>query len=122
MTPHASGHGRLAAFAASVALLTSAFAFVAASESAAAATWALVSTPNRMLMATANTLHAVSCTAANWCMAVGWYNDDALSADRALFETWNGTTWWMRRGTVHYIDRRAVSCLSPTWSTAVGYS
>ncbi len=53
-------------------------------------TWKVQTTTNPSA-ATASTLKAVSCTATNFCQAVG--NATIASSPSALMERWNGTAW-----------------------------
>jgi len=69
-----------------------------------------------------NWLHAVSCPAANACMAVGETNSDRPAVP--LMDRWNGSTWHLTGGHRHgYQSGRgfaAVSCATTTSCLAVG--
>ena len=68
-------------------------------------------------------LGAVSCTAASFCAAVGSYEIQGVGTLINLAETWNGTTWRIRR-TWHPVRFAtvldAVSCASPELCMAGG--
>lgn len=69
-------------------------------------------------------LTGVSCTAANACVAVGYFynNQGSLST---LAEVWNGTSWSIQptpdQPGSNEDALRGVSCTAPTACTAVGY-
>jgi hypothetical protein len=85
--------------------------------------WAIDRTPNPN-GARSSQLHAVSCTSATACTAVGNYYDSAGTA-RALGEFWNGRKWSIERipnpnGGAILIELSGLSCRSAKACTAVG--
>jgi hypothetical protein len=85
--------------------------------------WTAQSTPNPS-GATSSELHAISCSAANACTAVGQYG--AGGVDHSLAEGWNGTAWALETSVdpagaaSTLLD--AVSCPTATQCTAAGYA
>ncbi len=82
------------------------------------ASWQIVSSPTQR---TRTQLNAVSCTAATWCEAVGFY-DIAGGRSLAVAESWNGTTWHVQ-SPVHPLNGSqfsGVSCTSAHSCVAVG--
>ncbi len=66
-------------------------------------------------------LAGVSCLTRTACMAVGSYGEPNTTAEKALAEWWNGTTWSLTSPpTGSALD--AVDCVSDTWCMAVGTS
>jgi hypothetical protein len=68
-------------------------------------------------------LNAVSCASADFCVAVGYYQDNARPAE-PLVETWNGSSWSVTAGTGpgkggNYLT--GVSCPVAGACVAVGY-
>jgi len=86
--------------------------------------------------ATENELQSVSCTSPTFCMAVGYYYDDAPNVDawQTLVESWNGIAWSIVASpnnspfgspsgiNADYTDNYlwGVSCASTTMCVAVG--
>jgi hypothetical protein len=72
-----------------------------------------------------SSLSSVSCPSADFCSAVGTYND-ASSAYKTLAATWNGSRWVLAKSadapgaTGSLLN--ALSCASPVTCEAVGYS
>jgi hypothetical protein len=77
-----------------------------------------------------NELRSVSCISANWCAAVGVYDDSI--ARRSLAQVWNGSFWSIKRtsNASDFPTRQtdfgadvlsSVSCVSSMACTAVGY-
>ena len=70
-------------------------------------------------------LGGVSCASRSDCTAVGYSGNSAGSSGVALVERWNGVGWSVQRtsrpagATVSFLT--AVSCVSPTSCTAVGF-
>ena len=85
-----------------------------------ALTWSIVPSPNR---AGADYLHAVSCTAAAACTAVGAY-ETSYPHSRTLIESWDGTGWSVvpspDASVNSYLD--GVSCVAAGACMAVGSS
>ena len=85
--------------------------------------WAIVSSPNPT-GAKGSQLLGVRCPAANWCAAVGTY-DNASGTGLPLAETWNGHTWTVQPtpvpagSTGSYLV--GLGCASTAFCTAVGY-
>ena len=63
---------------------------VVASSCVMNGTWAAMPAPVVPAPGVGTRMHDVSCTSANWCMAVGGYGQ------LPLVETWNGTAWSVR--------------------------
>jgi hypothetical protein len=96
------------------------------SATAAAATpnWTLVSSPDASSPVD-NSLAAVSCSSARFCMAVGDYGDSTTGLFRSLAEKWNGSAWTLVstpaiRGK-HLYDLAGVSCPSARFCMAAGF-
>jgi hypothetical protein len=75
--------------------------------------------------AISSSLGAVSCTATNFCMAVGSYSTN-LVTDKSLAEVWNGTTWSAQlppfaTGPGDSTELTGVSCTSSHSCLAVGF-
>ena len=87
------------------------------------ASWSIVASPSTS-PTQANSLQAVSCVSASFCMAAGYANDG--TADQALIEQWNGATWSIlptadsSPSLSNYFD--GVTCASTTFCEAVGSS
>jgi hypothetical protein len=79
--------------------------------------WAVVPSPNRGT--TDNALFGVSCTSATWCQAVG-VQSSGIGSFPALIEAWDGTAWSVEASPSNGI-LNAVTCVSTTSCTAVGY-
>jgi hypothetical protein len=83
--------------------------------------WATMPTPNAS-GATNSELNAVSCTAANACVAVGTYGISAHPY-LALAEVWNGASWTIQStpdpGPANELE--GVSCTAANACTAVGF-
>ncbi len=83
--------------------------------------WSVVSSPNTS-PTEENALDGVSCTSAQFCVAVG--NHDDSTPAQTLVESWDGTAWSITpspnssTGEANYLS--GVSCLSPTSCQAVG--
>jgi hypothetical protein len=85
--------------------------------------WTIQSTPNPN-PELGPTLTGVSCTSANACTAVGYYETSSGATSPALAEQWNGTSWTIQStpnppGAL-YVDLSTVSCTSASACTAVG--
>jgi len=90
---------------------------------AASSTWEIESTPNPGT-AEISYLHAVWCTSAKACMAVGGYSNTLSSPGYTLAERWNGKAWSIQAtptptGTAGD-NLYGVSCTSASACTAVG--
>ncbi len=96
--------------------------------------WSIQATP-RLPFPHTGTLAAVSCTAADACTAVGYFQapETCCAAPGALAERWNGVRWAMQRanlpennrtGTLADFDAAlaGVSCISRSSCIAVGAS
>lgn len=73
-------------------------------------------------------LESVSCLSASWCMAVGWWEDDA-DAYHLVAATWSDGSWTMNAAlaATRYTypanaELTSVSCTSETSCVAVGYT
>jgi len=83
--------------------------------------WAVVTSPNTS-STQSNALDGVSCTSAQFCVAVGNYDDSTPA--QTLVETWDGTSWSITpspnssTSEANYLD--GVSCLSAASCQAVG--
>src|SRR5437588_8036309 len=103
------------------ALLALGFAFASA-PAVSAKSWVVQPTPNPPGVASSG-FAAVSCGSDTSCIAVG-SSQTSSGKLRALAERWDATTWTIQtlapvRGAVQtYLQ--GVSCISPTWCTAVG--
>ena len=89
--------------------------------------WSIVPSPNPAGSASSS-LQGVSCLSSTDCTAVGnsYYYTGSINPTLTLVESWNGTSWSIvpspnpsASGTAQL---NAVSCISPTNCTAVGYS
>jgi hypothetical protein len=79
-------------------------------------TWSTMSTVDRSDR-NMNSLSDISCTAANFCMAVGGSTDtDNRLAEQPLVERWDGNTWKLLQSPV---PLQQVSCTSRTFCMAV---
>ncbi len=89
----------------------------------ASTTWGIVYPANFSTTAT-NSLHGVSCTGIDFCMAVGDYTNSSGYL-QTLAETWNGTSWSIISSpdatTTTTNDLEAVSCTSSTFCLATGW-
>jgi hypothetical protein len=68
-----------------------------------------------------NELKSISCTSANFCVAVGEQNSGAGFG--ALIEQWNGATWTVisnPASATHGAELNSVSCVGPNFCIAVG--
>ena len=68
-----------------------------------------------------NELKSISCTSANFCVAVGEQNSGAGLG--ALIEQWNGATWTVTSNpasATHGAELNSVSCVGPNFCIAVG--
>lgn len=85
-------------------------------------TWSIVSSPNATSSQN-NILHSVSCVSSNFCVAVGEFNNG--SAFQTLVLQWNGSAWSVvsSPNTSAVLDNTlsAVSCVSSSFCSAVGY-
>jgi hypothetical protein len=109
---------------------TSAGSLITLAEGWNGASWTIQSTASPA-GAVAAGLSAISCTAVNFCTAVGQYATAAFPAlTLVLTETWSGTGWQIQpapspapppQETTSGSGLLAVSCASPTACTAVGY-
>ena len=85
-------------------------------------TWSIVSSPNATSSQN-NILHSVSCVSSNFCVAVGEFNNG--SAFQTLVLHWNGSAWSVvsSPNTSAVLDNTlaAVSCVSSSFCSAVGY-
>jgi hypothetical protein len=91
-------------------------------EDLGASGWTLAATPPAP-GSYRNYLEAVSCTSAEFCVAVGYYQDNALPAE-PLIETYDNGTWSVTPGTGpgkggNYLT--GVSCSAAGSCVAVGY-
>jgi hypothetical protein len=86
-------------------------------------TWTLQSSSNPA-GAHDSFLNGVSCTSANFCVAVGYYHDSAGN-EHGLAETWNGSTWTIQSSSnpagAQDSFLNGVSCTSANFCVAVGY-
>ena len=87
------------------------------------ATWTVSSVPDPSPTTLSN-LQSVSCVSTTSCMAVGYFDDPALSnTTQTLTVLWNGTSWTLEPSPnpSSSQDRlNGVSCTSPTSCVAVG--
>ena len=87
----------------------------------AAPVWSIVTSPNAGTT-TSNYLNGVSCTSANFCMAVGEYFPSSYY--QTLVEEWNGTSWSIvtspNASTTEYNYLSSVSCTSTSFCMAAG--
>jgi hypothetical protein len=84
-------------------------------------TWSVIPSPSPGNEG--NVLNDVSCSDANDCMAVGYYQSN--STYESLAEVWNGSDWTVTPSpnpTVQDTLLNGVSCTSPTMCVAVGYA
>ena len=85
--------------------------------------WAIQPTPNPVTGTDGSELHAVSCTSATSCTAVGDSNTSGSRSD-TLIEHWNGTKWTVQPTpeppSGHESTLTGVSCPSAHACTAVG--
>ena len=112
------GHNRRLAFGVALGVLVTGLISVEAATPAAAATWAIVPSPNP---GTANdVLSGVSCApATSSCKAVGF--DNSGGSDQTLIESWDGTAWSVDPVVSPNVHLQGVSCVSATFCKAVGY-
>jgi hypothetical protein len=87
--------------------------------------WTLRSSSNPA-GALSSQLNGVSCTAANFCMAVGYYYD-SVGNYHTLAENWDASAWTLQDSAnppagSPEITLDKVLCTTPTACTAVGYS
>jgi hypothetical protein len=84
--------------------------------------WGVQPTPNPIASVGVG-LSAVTCTAANACVAVGGYNNG--TANVTLAEAWNGTSWSIQPtpnpAGAGFSALAGVSCFTTSACTAVGY-
>jgi hypothetical protein len=70
-------------------------------------------------------LLGVSCTSAEACMAVGYYDKGAFNSQLTLAERWNGKEWTIQETPnpteIKGVQLNGVSCTSSEACTAVGY-
>ena len=71
-------------------------------------------------------LSAVSCVTARWCIATGYYHD-AGGTDRPVAATWDGHQWsWSQppapAGTWDTVDLPSISCVTARYCVAVGHA
>ena len=85
--------------------------------------WTIQPSPNRA-GASENELQSVSCSAVNWCVAVGSTETSVLAPGQLLAERWNGVRWSILRtprppaASGGFLA--SVSCVSTTSCAAVG--
>jgi hypothetical protein len=80
--------------------------------------WSIVASPN---VAPDDRLNGVSCISASFCVAAGFSNGSG--PDRALIESWNGSTWSIvptPSSSPAAADLYGVSCATATFCVAVG--
>lgn len=86
--------------------------------------WSIVTSPNAT-GASESQLYGVSCAGPSFCVAVGVSGPSGTFVD-PLVEQWNGSTWTVVNAVnpsgSPATELTAVSCLSSTWCSAVGYS
>ncbi len=80
-------------------------------------TWSALSTPNAT-GSVESELDAISCVSATFCVADGWYNDEAGSS-RGVIVIWNGTSWSVSTPASTEVLSN-VSCASSSFCIAVG--
>jgi hypothetical protein len=82
--------------------------------------WSLVPSPNPSGGQGYDVLSSVSCVSASFCAAVGRHGTSP--AEKALIETWNGSTWSVAPGpnSGNSSNLSGISCLSASSCTAVG--
>lgn len=85
--------------------------------------WSVVSVP-LPAGATAGKLTSVACPALGACFAAG-YSYEKVGAEKALVESWNGTTWSVTAvpnpaDAQGYVNLASISCLSPRACVAAG--
>jgi sugar lactone lactonase YvrE len=95
---------------------TSAGVWVGYSERLMGATWTPVAIPTAS-ESTLEEVRSVSCTAANFCMASGWYNSG--SGAKPFSELWNGSVWSLqtRSGYGYFYG---MTCVSSEFCMAAG--
>ena len=98
-------------------------AYQALAEQWNGTSWSMVTIPSTSTTLD-NTLEGVSCHTTSFCMAAGYaYNG---TADQALAEQWNGTSWSMVTipSTSASLSNTlyGVSCASPSFCMAAGYA
>ncbi len=85
--------------------------------------WAIIPSPD--IGSRSNVLTGVSCLAINFCEAVGSYLTSS-GLQQTLAESWNGNVWTptppLNQGTGLINTLTGVSCASPSFCEAVGYS
>ncbi len=86
--------------------------------------WAVLSPANPAPSGDISELNSVSCTSATNCMAVGDYEDPAVTSDTSFAEQWNGTNWTLETtpSAVTFTALESVSCSSAAHCVAVGVS
>ena len=86
--------------------------------------WAVLSPANPAPAGDISELNSVSCTSATNCMAVGDYEDPAVTSDTPFAEQWNGTSWTLETtpSAVTFTALGSVSCSSAAHCVAVGVS
>ncbi|GAA3341201.1 hypothetical protein GCM10020358_31650 [Amorphoplanes nipponensis] len=100
-----------------------ALAAAAATPAAAATSWAVLSTPNRGVIA--NELYGSAALSATSAWAAGSWYDPNLAAPRTLIERWNGISWstvTSPNATPYYNELRDIDATSATNAWAVGYA
>ncbi|HLX51843.1 MAG TPA: hypothetical protein VKS82_26235 [Streptosporangiaceae bacterium] len=88
-------------------------------ESWSGGPWVTMTTPSLGATDYGTMFNSVSCTSANWCMAVGVY-DNTSHDTFTLAETWNGKQW--TKVTAPGTGLSSVSCTSPSSCLAVSSS
>ena len=91
------------------------------------ATWRIQRTPNRSVPSGGTYLSGVSCVSRTACTAVGFVGDSQIpEGDVPLAMAWNGAKWAIqpapRPPGTNNTNLNAVSCVSRTACTAVGYA
>ncbi len=85
--------------------------------------WSRVTTPQTVTTGS-QALYSVACSSPTFCAAVGYTSDADDNYDQALTMTWTGTAWVLGalQTTAFNADLDGVSCSSPTFCSAVGYT
>jgi hypothetical protein len=91
------------------------------------AKWTVERTPNRSTPTGGTHLSGVSCVSRTACTAVGYVGDSGFQEGNvALAMTWNGSKWAIKPAPdpadTNNTNLNAVSCVSRTACTAVGYA
>jgi Bacterial Ig domain len=86
--------------------------------------WSIVPSPNTS-PTQINLLRGVSCSSPSACTAFGFY-EPSNNSDQTLIESWNGSAWSIvpspNTSPTQNNELSGVSCSSPSFCTAVGYS